>query len=370
MDMNNIFAENLKRIRTGKGLTQGELGDAIGYSNKAVSKWESGGGIPGVEILLRLSRVLEVDLNTLIRTEEPVYYLGIDGGGTKTALALADTNGKVLRITKAPGCNPVDIGMDRSQTILRSAIDEILGQIPRSSVSLYAGIAGGTTGDHQQQFAEFFRSLGFHRAQNHNDAQNAIAAGLRGKDGVLAILGTGSIVYAVTGETRHRIGGYGYLFGDAGSGYNIGNLGIQAAFAATDGSGPDTLLKEKIDSYAGAAFPQNVGFFYAGGKRCIAACAPLVLEACMEGDTVASQILTSAMAAFAPQLTAAAHRVAEKDPIVLAGGLMRRAELLLPILKKQLPEEIGERITVCREDPAIGALLLAGAPIEEGEHIC
>ena len=80
MDLNNVFAENLKRIRTGKGLTQGELGDAIGYSNKAVSKWESGGGIPGVEILLRLSRVLEVDLNTLIRTEEPVYYLGIDGG--------------------------------------------------------------------------------------------------------------------------------------------------------------------------------------------------------------------------------------------------------------------------------------------------
>ena len=42
MDLNNVFAENLKRIRTGKGLTQGELGDAIGYSNKAVSKWESG----------------------------------------------------------------------------------------------------------------------------------------------------------------------------------------------------------------------------------------------------------------------------------------------------------------------------------------
>lgn len=370
MDLNMVFAENLKRIRLRKGLTQGELGDAIGYSNKAVSKWESGGGTPGVEILLRISRLLEVDLNDLIRTEDPAYYLGIDGGGTKTALALADANGKVLRITKAPGCNPVDMGMERAQAVLRSAIDEILGQIPRGSVSIYAGIAGGTTGDHQQLFAEFFRNIGFYRVQNHNDAQNAIAAGLRGRDGVLAILGTGSIVYAVAGETRHRIGGYGYLFGDAGSGYHIGNLAIQAAFAATDGSGPDTLLKKKIDSYAGAEYPQNIAFFYGGGKRCIAACAPLVMEACMEGDAVASQILTSAMAAFAPQLIAAARMVPENAPIVLAGGLMRRAELLLPILKKQLPEEIGERITVCREDPVIGALLLAGAPIEEGEHIC
>jgi N-acetylglucosamine kinase-like BadF-type ATPase len=187
---------------------------------------------------------------------------------------------------------------------------------------------------------------------------------------VLAILGTGSIVYAVNGETRHRIGGYGYLFVDAGSGYHIGNLAIQAAFAATDGSGPETLLKEKIDGYAGAGFPKNIAFFYEGGKRCIAGCAPLVMEAYLEGDAIASRILSTAMAAFAPQLMTAARMVSEDAPIVWMGGLMRQSELLLPILRKQLPEDIASRIIICREDPAIGALRLAGAPIEEGEHIC
>lgn len=370
MDLNNVFAENLKRVRTEKGLTQSQLGDVLGYSNKAISKWESGGGIPGVETLLHISRLLEVDLNTLLRTEDPSYFLGIDGGGTKTALALADANGRILRNIQVPGCNPVDIGIERSQAVLKSAIDEILVKIPRSSVSVYAGIAGGTTGNHQQLLGEFFQSLGFHRAQNHNDAQNAIAAALRGKDGVLAILGTGSIVYAVAGQTRHRIGGYGHLFADAGSGYNIGNLGIQAAFAATDGSGPDTLLKAKIDSYAGAEYPVNVAFFYRGGKRCIADCAPLVLEAYSEGDAVAEQILASAMTSFAPQLIAASRLVPENAPIVLAGGLMRQAELLLPLLKSKLPENIAARITVCREVPVIGSLLLAGAPLEKGETEC
>lgn len=370
MDLHIVFAENLKRIRIRKGMTQSQLGDALGYSNKAISKWESGGGIPGLETILHISRFLEVDLNDLIRTEDPAYYLGIDGGGTKTALALADASGKLLRTGKAPGCNPVDMGLEQAQAVLRKAIDEILGQIPRSSVSLYAGIAGGTTGDHQQLLGEFFRSLGFHWAQNHNDAQNAIASGLRGKDGVLAILGTGSIVYAVNGDTRQRIGGYGHLFGDAGSGYNIGNLGIQAAFAATDGSGPATLLKAKIDGCAGAEYPFNVAFFYKGGKRCIADCAPLVLEAYLEGDAVAERILNSAMASFAPQLIAASRLVPENAPIVLTGGLMRQAEVLLPILKKHLPDNLASRIQVSREDAAIGALLLAGAPITKGEAPC
>ena len=370
MDLHIVFAENLKRIRIRKGMTQGQLGDALGYSNKAISKWESGGGIPGLETLLRISRFLEVDLNDMIRTEEAAYYLGIDGGGTKTALALADASGNILRTLRAPGCNPVDIGMEPAQGVLRSAIDEILGQIPRSSVSLFAGIAGGTTGDHPQQFADFFRSLGFHQAQNHNDAQNAIAAGLRGGNGVLAILGTGSIVYAVSGDNRHRIGGYGYLFGDAGSGYHIGNLGIQAAFAATDGSGPVTLIKEKIDGYAGSEFPKNLAFFYEGGKRCIAGCAPLVLEAYREGDGEAARILDAAMAAFAPQLISAAQFVGDSDPIVLIGGLMRQSDILVPILKKHLPDDLARRIRVSREDAAVGALLLAGAPIKKGETAC
>lgn len=361
--LNHIFADNLKRIRTQRGMTQGQLGAAINYSNKAVSKWESGAGIPGVEVLVQIASTLQVDLNALIYRENPAYYLGIDGGGTKTALALADSNGNVLRTARCPGCNPVDIGMPLAQSILKEGIDDILRDIPRSAVSLFAGIAGGTNGDNQQLLAQFFRSLGFGSVSNHNDAQNAIAVALKGQDGVMAIMGTGSVVYAVSGEQKHRIGGYGYLFGDHGSGYHIGNCCIQAALAASDGSGPETMLRQLVDAKAGASFPDNLAVFYKGGKSCIASFAPLVLQAYAQNDTVAEQILHTSMAQLARQILAAVEMTTGNTPIVLTGGLIRQADALLPILKAHFPPKIAERITVCKEEPYLGALLLAGAPI-------
>ena len=353
-DLNLVFAENLKRLRTQKGLTQGQLGDAINYSNKAISKWESGAGIPGIEVLVRIADVLQTDLNGLIRRHNDAYYLGIDGGGTKTAFALADSSGNILRTARYPGCNPVDIGMAQAQAILKEGIDDILRDVPRSAVSLFAGMAGGTTGNNRQILGQFFRSFGFGSVTNHNDAQNAIAVGLKGRDGVLAILGTGSIVYAVSGEVRHRIGG---------SGYHIGNCGIQAALAAADGSGPDTMLRRLVDEKAGATFPENLAAFYKGGKSYIASFAPLVTEAFGLGDAVAANILHDSMALFSRQIIAAAGMVRAADPVVLTGGLIRKAEAMLPILKEYLPDNVASRITVCKEESYLGALLLAGAPV-------
>lgn len=362
-DLNKTFSENLKRIRTRRGMTQGELGAAINYSNKAVSKWESGNGMPSVEMVVQIAKALHVDLNTLLNPENPVYYLGIDGGGTKTAFALADSCGKLLRTARHPGCNPVDIGIQQTQALLKEGIDGILRDIPRSSVSLFAGIAGSTTGDNRQILGQFFQSLGFGSTANHNDAQNAIAVALKGRDGVIAIMGTGSIVYAVSGESRHRIGGYGYLLGDHGSGYHIGSCGIQAALAASDGSGPDTLLRTLVDEKAGASFPDNVATFYNGGKSYIASCAPLVIEAYEKGDAVAERILQRSMEAFAPQVAAGAGMVKQSDPVVLTGGLIKKADVLLPILKQYLPENVASRVVICKEEPYLGALLLAGAPV-------
>ena len=76
-------------------------------------------------------------------TNSGTYYLGIDGGGTKKALALSDEEGNIIRIHKTEGCNPVDIGIDRVKEILKDAIYEICKDISLSSVYCFAGIAGG-----------------------------------------------------------------------------------------------------------------------------------------------------------------------------------------------------------------------------------
>ena len=70
------FAERLKRFRKAKNLTQQELADQLGVSNKSVSRWESGGGYPDIALLAPLARALDVTVDDLLCDEPPIRTLG------------------------------------------------------------------------------------------------------------------------------------------------------------------------------------------------------------------------------------------------------------------------------------------------------
>ena len=70
------FAERLKRFRKAKNLTQQELADLVGVSNKSVSRWESGGGYPDIALLGPLARALDVTVDALLCDEPPIRTLG------------------------------------------------------------------------------------------------------------------------------------------------------------------------------------------------------------------------------------------------------------------------------------------------------
>ena len=87
-----IFADNLRHFRKELKLTQEQLADKLGYTEKAISKWEQGASIPPADTLLMLADALNVGLDDLFsHTSQPTYYLGVDGGATKTAFARAQT---------------------------------------------------------------------------------------------------------------------------------------------------------------------------------------------------------------------------------------------------------------------------------------
>lgn len=73
--MNTTFGERLKQYRRAKGLTQQELADRLGVSNKTVSRWESEGGFPDVSLLVPLARALGVTVDDLLDEERPVRSL-------------------------------------------------------------------------------------------------------------------------------------------------------------------------------------------------------------------------------------------------------------------------------------------------------
>ena len=126
MDYSTIFAENLRNYRKAMKLTQGQLAERIGYTEKAISKWELGGSIPHAETLILLAETFNVSLDDLFEhEEEPSYFLGVDGGATKTAFALSDAEGNIISELVLGPSNPIDLGFDAACSVIAEGINKI-----------------------------------------------------------------------------------------------------------------------------------------------------------------------------------------------------------------------------------------------------
>lgn len=372
------LATNLKYYREKSALTQKEVAERLGYSEKSVSKWEKGGSLPPLPVFFRLAELFHIPSEELLSEERSLrYLLGIDGGGTKTAFALTNETGRHIKSTVKGACNPNDIGMESTLALLKEGICEVCAGIPASRIALFAGIAGGgLASDRVTALRDFFRSFGFLAFDNGSDLENLIA--LREEDPcVLVIMGTGFITYALDGERRQRVSGWGQLFEEGGSGYALGRDTVIAALRASDHSGAPTRLSDFLAERIGESAESHLTAFYRGGKRYIASFSDLVFTAAEEGDAVACEILER-NASFAAKMidTAAEHLPSHKDrpiPVLFSGGLTRREDILFPLLKKYVknPALTLKRLS---KEPIEGALLrakrLIDTPIPKGEKTC
>ena len=354
----DYFSENLRKIRVARRLTQRELGSQLGFSEKTVSKWECGAAIPNIETLFLICEVLQTNFETLFLGEE-CYFLGIDGGGTKTALRLVDGNGNVIRTHQVEGSNPVNIGLEAAKKILKAAIYDICKGIPFSSVTVFAGLAGGITGTMKQDIYAFLGEFGFAAFDNDSDNLNIIAAGLGERNGITVILGTGFCVYTQKDMQHKGIGGWGYLIDAAGSGFSLGRDALYAYFAAYDGSGKPTLLTEEIERIYSDGPEALCAHIYKNEKKVVAAFAPTVFVAIARGDEVAKEILERNISETARYISVAA-RIFDEDtvPVVLAGGLTKEP-ILIECLKKYLPNDKNYQLEILSCEPVQGAVMLA-----------
>ena len=365
------FASNLKRRRRELKMTQKELAEAIGYSEKSISKWESGQAIAPSILLPRLAIALKTSIDTLFASSEShSYYLGIDGGGTKTELLLADNGGRIIAKTVVGGSNPVDVGMQKCLDTLAEGISKVCGDIPTTQISVFAGLAGGITGDNKEIIAEFFKKYNFAKAQNGSDAENAIAAALGDENGSIVIMGTGSIAFSQIDGKLIRRRGYGYLFEEGGSGYTIGRDAIVAALYDEEGSGEHTEITELVRELLGEReIRKNLTKFYSGGKRYIASFAPTAINAYKSGDAIAKKIIENNMYHVARLIEATPDtQQSGKQKIVIVGGLSKESDLLIPIIHNNLSSPEKYEIVASQAAPALGALKLAGADRKDDKN--
>ncbi len=288
------------------------------------------------------------------------YFLGIDGGGTKTAFKLTDENGNVIREILKGAANPNDIGMENATAILKSGVLEACLGIPFSEITMFAGIAGGgLTGNNAEILHRFFQQFGFFAFENGSDIENLVALSDRDPR-ILVIMGTGFIVYAINGTERKRISGWGQLFDDGGSGYTLGRDAITAALCDGDGSGKPTLLTALLTERLGESAEAHLAEFYRGGKRYIAGFSDLVFQAAEQDDAVAIGILEKNLAFAAQKIDTAANALHSASditevPVFFSGGISRKSDVIFPIIEKCLQTHVCTLIQAT-EEPVDGAV--------------
>lgn len=299
------------------------------------------------------------------------YFLGVDGGGTKTEFALTDHEGRLLARCTLGGSNPHDRGMTAACETLLQGINQVCGAIPRSEVSVFIGVAGATDPTTTAALAEFLSVQGFAKADFGGDFYNILSAGLGEDSGLIAIMGTGCVVFGQVadgngGMELQRTGGWGHLLDNGGSGWRIGREALFAVLSHHDGSGPATMLTDLLQAKTGCTAPELIPEIYRNDKSYVAGFAPLVFTAAKQGDKTAQKILTDNMRELARLLANALHKLpgGRGYRAVLAGGLTRCAPVLLPLLQSAL-EACGVtaqmlQLCILKEAPVYGALLRAG----------
>lgn len=365
MNISEIFASNMRQKRISLGLTQKQLAQSLGYSEKSVSKWESGKTIPPGVLLPQISEILQIRIDDLFDSgEKPAYFLGIDGGGTKTDFMLADKNGTIIKHTALGESNPVDIGLNKTFEVLEMGISEVCNGVFHNKVSVFAGIAGGITGDNKEKINAFLGKFRFGRYDNGSDAQNAVSASLNEKDGITVILGTGDIAFTKKGVNCYRTGGFGYLFDAGGSGYSIGRDALLFALNAEQMGEKDSILSVMLKEYGGKeTLLKALSDFYDGGKRKIASVAPLVFSAYEKGDAAAQNIIDQNFKAVAQLILDASRFLNHKDITVSLVGSITKSRIVIPTIQKYINRMDTDKrfhISLCHTPPVIGALRLAG----------
>jgi N-acetylglucosamine kinase-like BadF-type ATPase len=290
-------------------------------------------------------------------------YVGIDAGGTRTRLVLADAEGALLGTTEAGPGNYQVIGPEGLSQLIHELLEEIApGELPEA---LCAGVAGAGRFPEREQLRSALERKGLARTiRVVTDARAALEGAHRGEPGVVCIAGTGSIVIGRNAEGHEaRAGGWGPTLGDEGSAHSLVMQAIRSVLRAVDGSGPDTSLRADLLPALGLGDWQEIIQAIYGGdftRDRIAEACPVVFTAARNKDDVALRVLQKGLSNLGAQIGAVARRLHLASPVTVAcaGGVFEEPDLLQPSLIAGAGD-IELKLTEPQFEARFGALLLA-----------
>jgi N-acetylglucosamine kinase-like BadF-type ATPase len=299
--------------------------------------------------------------------------LAVDGGNSKTDLALVGADGGLLSLVRGPQSSPHHLGLDGCLDVLSTLLDEAVAEAGlRGDNGAVADVAelllaGVDFPAEEQQLEDAVRARPWaRRITVRNDTFAVLRAGTERGWGVAVVCGAGINCVGVAPDGRHaRFPSLGAITGDWGGGYDVGLEAVSAAARSEDGRGPKTSLQQEVPAHFRLATPTELAEAIHSGRiaqRRVIELAPMVL-AQAETDAVARAIVERLVAEVVAMARVALTRLSlEREPVevLLGGGLLQTAaDGLLSEIGRALAET-GPAITVrsTRSPAIVGAALL------------
>lgn len=298
------------------------------------------------------------------------YYIGIDGGGSKTMFAISDESGKILGTALAGSAFYKQIGEEGVIDLLRNGVAEVCrfaeGDATDIASVCFGMPAWGESPVNDKIIEEKILST-FPEWNIHivNDCEVGWAGSLELYPGINIVAGTGSIAFGKNEEgVTARCGGWSEWFGDEGSGYWLGVKCVQLFSRQSDGRderGPlyEIVRKElnlSVDEEIIDLFEQE----YLHKRDKIASLQKMLLEAANEGDVYAIDAYAQAAKELYDIVCGVKKKIfADKNCLVsCSGGIFKTGDVIRKPFMKLL-EGDGMELTESKAEPYVGAVLLA-----------
>lgn len=296
--------------------------------------------------------------------------IGIDGGGTKTHCVVSDLNlQKQFECFGGPS-NFLVFGLENVCENLFQLINQCIENLAiefKDIDVIVLGTAGaGRESDAknlEDSFENYLKERGIKPPlfKVVSDARIALEGAFAGKEGSILIAGTGSIMFGKDVDgVIHRVGGFGRLIGDEGSGFILGEKGLRAVAKEFDSRGEKTLitkyLKEKynIDSQEiliNQVYKNNFD---------ISAVAPIVIDSADKGDKIALEIINEEIQELILHIESMKQKLKVSQlNVSFVGSLITNENIYSRKLKEAIYKMKGVKIKKADYPPEMGAILLA-----------
>lgn len=282
----------------------------------------------------------------------PLYFAGVDGGGTKCRAELYDLEGKLLGAGVAGAANIARNGDVARQSILESVSAALVqADLPPTALQqtlVCGGFAGANLPSASNALKQWRHPfLSFHFT---SDLHTALYGAHDGDNGAVLVIGTGSCAAALKDGELTQYGGHGFLLGDKGSGAWLGKQAVIHTLEAIDAIQPKGALAAAVCQHYQAHSATdlvdklnqaNPGVF---GELC-----PVILELANQQEPTATALIQQGSA----YLSAIARKAIAQSGgnLVLAGGVAHA-------LQHKLDEDVQARITDSKHGPEWGAIML------------